>query len=97
MTRGVPKDMAAKAQEQFDKQKAKVDRMLDKRQALMDQVVAINKDLEGELTLMQYYSQHPLVNTKTVDEPLPLEFDTAESVDAKFKHVKKVLAEVQDR
>jgi len=97
MTRGVPKDMAAKAQEQFDKQKAKVDRMLDKRQALMDQVVAINKDLEGELTLMQYYSQHPLVNTKTDDEPLPLEFDTPESVDAKFKHVKKVLAEVQDR
>lgn len=84
MARGVPKDMAAKAQEQYDKQQAKVDRMVDKREALMAQVVQINKDLEGEFDLLSYYAKHPLVQAHVVDEPeevpLPLDLDTLDTV-----------------
>lgn len=81
MTRGVPKELATKAQEQYDKQRRLIERMKAKRNKLMQEVMEINDKLVEEERLYTYYSQHPLVKDEHRSEPeLPLVYGQSEAM-----------------
>jgi predicted transcriptional regulator len=60
---GQHKTETEKAQELYEKQAAKCERMVQRRDELQAQLDEINDQLSTELELVAYYKAHPLLKT----------------------------------
>lgn len=70
MSRGVPKDMADKAWEQYEKQGNLVARLENKLEKCQAEEREIAERLEGEYSMLRYYEAHPLVAERLKNIPV---------------------------